>query len=463
MNQNQLNKYIERSRQRHIFKQFRVSLRYVIAPFYVAFGIVDYFYNSSHFFFWISLRVIFLASIWISFEFLKNKNIRQKYSEIIAILNISIACNIITVMIWQSGGVNSLYSTGLILVAMTGTQINRLDEKWALFSNLFSFIPAAIVVIVTSYSNNRVIGLVTAAFFLSMTFLAYIFRKSEDEIIRRWTIGKLDKDRQLDAFRRTEFMKNNFPKTLREKIERNELKIDARRVYPSAVVGFVDISGSTIIANTLTLLADWQLKEKFLECASQRAIASNLTVLSHLGDGLMYLANFNELDDWPLNILSFYEGLIKDFEQLNKSMGLAQEGLSTGLKFSLAMGPAVVGFLGSGQSYFTAMGPDVNLAARLCDRAQTNEMVVSSRVWGVLHHVMLGWDITEVTFNDLKSFNQNVPAVRITPRSMSSSNFKCTTCGSDMSIGRNSDGFIIAICPKENDHDALNIKINKVS
>jgi len=340
---------------------------------------------------------------------------------------------------------------------MTGIQLCRLDGSWALKSNLVCYLPAAIIVLLTALPSNLGLGIVQAFFFLGITFLTHIFRTSEDVLTKRWTLNKLESDKQLETYRRTEFMKSHFPRKLRKMVEQNEIKIEKRRVYAGAVVGFVDIVGSTTIANTLTLLADWQLKEAFIDIAGKRAVASNLIVLSHLGDGFMFLANFNETGDWPLNVLAFYEGLIKDFETLNYSMGLLQGGLNTGLKFGISLGPSVVGFLGADQSYFTAMGPDVNLAARLCAKANTNELVVSSRVWHVLKHVAIGWNTHNETFDDLKGFHEPVPAMRIEARAIGETGLKCPACGQTMSITRNSDGFIDATCPNQDNHEKFTI------
>jgi hypothetical protein len=118
------------------------------------------------------------------------------------------------------------------------------------------------------------------------------------------------------------------------------------------------------------------------------------------------------------------------------------------------MGPAVIGFIGSDQSYFTAMGPDVNLAARLCSRAANNEIVLGSRVWHTLQHVLTGWHVEMDVFNDLKGFDGDISAVRLKPRGISSHGRVCCVCSQPLSVMKNTEGFIDLMCPSQHPQDS---------
>ena len=112
-----------------------------------------------------------------------------------------------------------------------------------------------------------------------------------------------------------------------------------------------------------------------------------------------------------MNIIAFYENLLADFQEIKVAHQLSDK--ATGIKFGIAMGPAVVGFIGKDQSYFTANGPDVNLASRLCAEAGPDELFVGSRVWYVLKHHLTGWNAHEFTIQNIKGFEAPVPVVRI--------------------------------------------------
>jgi hypothetical protein len=160
----------------------------------------------------------------------------------------------------------------------------------------------------------------------------------------------------------------------------------------------------------------------------------------------MFLGNYYENADWTLNLISFFEGLVTDFEKIRTELIGELVGIETGIKCGIAMGPAIIGFIGTDQSYFTAMGPDVNLAARLCSKAENYELVVSSRVWHVMKHTLFGWTVKNRSHADIKGFDDLIPAVHISPRRVSNSAARCAICGDALSVIRTPEGFIDVKC-----------------
>jgi class 3 adenylate cyclase len=79
----------------------------------------------------------------------------------------------------------------------------------------------------------------------------------------------------------------------------------------------------------------------------------------------------------------------------------------------------MVGFLGKGQSYYTAIGPEVNLAARLCAQAKPNEVVLSEKMWVHLKELAQNWKPLAVTYESLKGFEGPVVGVHVSPQSRS--------------------------------------------
>jgi class 3 adenylate cyclase len=70
-----------------------------------------------------------------------------------------------------------------------------------------------------------------------------------------------------------------------------------------------------------------------------------------------------------------------------------------------------LGGLGPNAGSITAVGPTVNLAARLSSRAGVDEIVFSAKVWDRVASVMGNWNFESHVHADLKGFNENVSAI----------------------------------------------------
>ncbi len=450
MNDLEVKLKLKRNAQRHIFSRYRSHIRYYGSLVFLSFSLVDYLFKPDLFFEWLSFRVSFVLFVYIMFFFMaKYRAVRVLGTEI-AISTIWFACATITWMIFRSGGGHSLYGKGLILVAVMGTQIFRLNRIDSLKANLGVYLPTIIIYFLSFFrgeSEFRLV-LIQSSFLVGMTLLGYIYGLSDDQIAHRWTKQKKKITDELEVARRTDFLKRHFSPTLRGKIEAGLVSIEKRQLVPNAVVGFADMSASTKIANILSPERDWELKEKFLEVAIKRGTDYGMTILSHQGDGFLFLANFGDLVGWEHNLISFFEHLSYDYEQIVKKFRFELGDITTGVKFGVSCGPVIMGILGNDQSYFTALGRDVNLAARLCDRALPNQIVVSGRIWNTLGRIIRGWIVHEVSFTTLKGFeDQEIPAKCIEPRLIKNSGLACPTCGDRLAL-ISVDGHTDLQCPQ---------------
>jgi class 3 adenylate cyclase len=188
--------------------------------------------------------------------------------------------------------------------------------------------------------------------------------------------------------------------------------VGQQMLLPNAVVGLVDIVSSSKISNSIDLLTDWEIKETFLSSAALRAQQTGMRVLNHTGDGFLFLANENG-DDWAANLVMFYELLTSDFSRLVAAKKNALKGIATGLRFGVAAGPGIFGCLGGDARCMTVVGPEANLAARLCSLAAVNELVISSRAWKQMSAALNGRSVREESYDSLKGFDVTVPAVHL--------------------------------------------------
>lgn len=400
--------------RRNIFEKFRREVRTVCVPIFLSFGFVDYFYFPQYWLTWFALRISFAMFILLCFELLKINYIRNRYSQLIAMLSVTYVTAVVNVMIFQSH--SSVYVTGMIIAQFAGQQFIPVSKRYSLVGNLLAYLPCSLAVYVTSEPSEVKFALLQGTFLMTGAVLSYVFSGTEAVADKLWTRNRITLNQELKKLNRSEFLKKNFPPELRSKIEDGSLKLNRHKVVSGAVVGFADISSSTSIANNVDLMTDWQVKELFLEAATRRATECGLIVLTHTGDGFLFLANYDDVQDKSFEVTAFFQHLAEDYRKIANDKLSTILAMNTGIKCGVAMGPTVVGFIGENQSYFTAVGPDVNLAARLCAKANPNELVLSSRVWHVLRKTLEDWDTQERLHTNLKGFKIDIPAFHLQKR-----------------------------------------------
>jgi class 3 adenylate cyclase len=281
-----------------------------------------------------------------------------------------------------------------------------------------------------------------------MAVLSLIYKNSDDELEASNKIFYNILNSEIIKLRRMDILNRHFPKVIRDSLEQNPQLFKNKQVLPTAVIGFVDIVSSCAISNNVPLYIEWELKERFMEAATKRAMETEMVVLTYAGDAFLFLANFRPDSLWYYNLIIFYENLVKDYDLICKDLNLDLENITSGIKFGITQGPVVLGFLGKSQAYFTVIGPDVNLAARLSSQAKPNQIVVSSRIWHSMKPLLVGWDHEFNEYSDLKGFDCVIPTVHLFPKQlrMSKTDFVCAICESTMSLIKTEEGTLDFRC-----------------
>ena len=143
----------------------------------------------------------------------------------------------------------------------------------------------------------------------------------------------------------------------------------------NVLVGFVDIVSSTAIMNAQGIAADYQMKESFSRAAAKRARECGVTLVNSTGDGFLFVLEAGE--GRAARLASFARLLSADFRLL---LERSEVGIESGLRFGVARGSILRGTIApEGKSESLITGPVVSMASRLCDRAETGEMIVCER------------------------------------------------------------------------------------
>ena len=187
--------------------------------------------------------------------------------------------------------------------------------------------------------------------------------------------------------------------------------LDGRRV--ELVVVFCDLRGFTAFsarADTETVI---MVLRRYYDVLERAVNAYEGTLIRFSGDGAMVLLNAPvSVADPALRAVAMAGDMQRDVQELLAGWRALEGRLGFGV--GIAMGPATVGRIGSeGRLDYTAVGNVVNLASRLCDSAQDNQILVD-RV--AAQAIGAATPLVALDALDLKGLDQPVPVFAVSPQ-----------------------------------------------
>jgi len=199
--------------------------------------------------------------------------------------------------------------------------------------------------------------------FLISLFLNHRKTKALSDILTRFVSPALFKELK-------EYGYNNISKCIkREKL----------------TVLFADIAGSTAFTEFSAPEDVAKFLANFYEIAISAIEKNKGTLDNLLGDGVIAYWGAPEPDDQKENNALNAATLIRrDFKKINKRLKI--KGISDlGLRIGIASGYATVGYIGNKKhAAYTALGPTVNLAARLESMSENGQILVDQRTYSGL-------------------------------------------------------------------------------
>ncbi len=188
---------------------------------------------------------------------------------------------------------------------------------------------------------------------------------------------------QLNRYLTESVLQRFLPPSLVKKANEGNLQLDLRPEPRLVTILFSDIVGFTQLSNTLRSRRIAELLNEYLETMTQAIFNNGGTVDKFMGDAV--LALFGAPEEMSPNeqvkrAIAAARQMYKDLEGLNQRW--AQQGIGP-VKFrcGIHQGTAVVGMFGSAErSDYTAIGPSVNIAARIQESATAETILVSAAV-----------------------------------------------------------------------------------
>ena len=188
---------------------------------------------------------------------------------------------------------------------------------------------------------------------------------------------------ELNQYLTESVLQRFLPPSLVQKASEGNLRLDLRPEPRLVTILFSDIVGFTQLSNTLRSRRVAELLNQYLETMTHAIFNNGGTVDKFMGDAV--LALFGAPEEMSPNeqvkrAIAAARQMYKDLETLNQKW--AEQGIGP-VKFrcGIHQGTAVVGMFGSAErSDYTAIGPSVNIAARIQEAATAETILVSAAV-----------------------------------------------------------------------------------
>jgi len=192
---------------------------------------------------------------------------------------------------------------------------------------------------------------------------------------------------ELNSYLTESVLKRFLPPSLVERAARGELALDLRPEPRMITVLFSDIIGFTQLSNTLRSRRVAELLNEYLTEMTHAIFEHGGTVDKFMGDAI--LAIFGAPEELSPNeqvhrAIAAARQMYRTLDQLNAnwvSRGIIPEDYQVQFRCGIHQGTAVVGMFGGAErTDYTAIGPSVNIAARIQEAAEASSILVSAAV-----------------------------------------------------------------------------------
>ncbi|MEM6253856.1 MAG: response regulator [Cyanobacteria bacterium P01_D01_bin.156] len=216
---------------------------------------------------------------------------------------------------------------------------------------------------------------------------------------------------ELNQYLTESVLKRFLPASLVQKAAHGELQLNLKPEPRLVTVLFSDIVGFTQLSNTLRSRRVAELLNEYFEAMTQAIFENGGTVDKFMGDAVLALFGAPESlspSEQVRRAVSAARHMYKALSELNQRW--TQQGIPpVNFRCGIHQGSAVVGMFGSAaRTDYTAIGPSVNIAARLQEAADGESILVSAAVADYLDDYEIvkftplrlkGIDETVLTFN----------------------------------------------------------------
>lgn len=224
---------------------------------------------------------------------------------------------------------------------------------------------------------------------------------------------------ELNSYLTESVLRRFLPTALVRKAATGTLTLDLQPEPRLVTVLFSDIVGFTQLSNTLRSRKVAEILNEYLETMTKVVFDNGGTVDKFMGDAILSLYGApddltpNEQVRRAINTARAMQSSLVELNERWRSQGIFETDGRQGVQFrcGIHQGTAVVGMFGSAQrADYTAIGPSVNIAARLQAAAVPGTILVSAAVADYLQEA----EITKGSPLELKGIDETVLTFMVT-------------------------------------------------
>lgn len=416
---------------------------WMVLPLYFLFWIADIIYVPELKWQFLALRsAVVPTSFLIQYMLKKVQTLRQ--CEWLALFYILVLASVINAMVGMIGDNSTPYYAGLNLVAIGSLTFIPWSRLFFILANFVIFLPYYLIFFATKGDDFKV-AIVNSFFIVGTVVITAVIRlfnhklrilEFKGRIQLNDEIGNRDKliIEKTDEGMRLAGLSRQFSPQVVSAIKENKINLNSDVHRAKICAMFVDIVNSTErvarvdkdkVHNSITQFADDTIRI---------LLKYDITVDKFLGDGILAFSNDPvKHDDFVQRVLyASFEiiRVIKSKEEFYEDNWLSP----MQVKIGVSVGFANVGFYGSSKYYksYTAIGPVVNLASRLCSIAKPNQVIADADV--VSHLKNKEFSVTAIGKLNLKGFeNDVIKGFEVSADKnaipLSDSSLDCSACG----------------------------------
>ncbi|MBF2068010.1 MAG: response regulator [Calothrix sp. C42_A2020_038] len=230
---------------------------------------------------------------------------------------------------------------------------------------------------------------------------------------------------KLNTYLTESVLQRFLPPALVQKAAAGDLVLDLRPEPRLITVLFSDIVGFTQLSNTLRSRKVAELLNEYLEAMTRAVFDNGGTVDKFMGDAILALFGAPEEltpNEQVRRAINTARAMLRCLDKLNqrwREQGIFDTDGRNGVLFrcGIHQGTAVVGMFGSSErADYTAIGPSVNIAARLQQAAKPGTILVSAAVADYLQDE----EIIKGSSLELKGVDETVLTFVVTPEVVAS-------------------------------------------
>jgi adenylate cyclase len=394
---------------------FMIS-NWMVLPLYLTFWLCDIIYAPELKWEFLAVRISVIPVCLIGRYYAKRISTFIAGECLALFFSFSIASGI-NCMIFMLHDPHTVYYAGLNLVAIGALAFIPFDRLFYFLAFALIFGPFYVVQFLRVETSEDYRKLAINSFFIfSTAVIAFVIRifnenlrikeyfsrvKLNDEIGNRDSIiiQKTDEGTRLNALSR------QFSPQVVEGIKNRKIDIGTNIKRAQICAIFIDIVNSTEAVVSLEKEKVHETISAFMDDTVKILLKYDITIDKFLGDGILAFSNepvmYNDYAERV--VLAAFEIRQKvesraEFYEMNWLTDLK-------IKVGIAVGYANVGFYGN-EKYFrtyTAIGPVINLASRLCSAAHPNQILISQETEEILRNN--DFEIMKLGEFDLKGFN----------------------------------------------------------